>query len=326
MTNQELEWFSELAADRAESARVFMKPSNIGVWRAIIDKYSDQAHFIYELLQNADDAGATKAEFKLDGERLLFKHNGTRRFSITSPKTEAEDFAKGRIGDLNSITGAGGFSTKLSENANGNAIGKFGVGFKAVFQYTTSPEIYDDNMAFRLEHYMVPVLIKADMPWRAKGETLFVFPLDRGSDNRARAEIWKKLNTLVFPTLFLNNLQEIKFSDGTTDGEYRIDVRSHCDCKDFEAKKIAAKSKTADGSKVETLWLFTRCDELHNRYCIGYMIDGIGKLKPVDYKAFCYFPTKHDTKLKFMIHAPFLLNDSRESIKRVNGVIPHGRP
>ena len=315
MTSQELEWFSELAADRAESARVFMKPSNIGVWRAIIDKYSDQAHFIYELLQNADDAGATKAEFKLDGERLLFKHNGTRRFSITSPKTEAEDFAKGKIGDLNSITGAGGFSTKLSENANGNAIGKFGVGFKAVFQYTTSPEIYDDNMAFRLEHYMVPVLIKADMPWRAKGETLFVFPLDRGSDNRARAEIWKKLNTLVFPTLFLNNLQEIKFSDGTTDGEYRIYVRSHCDCKDFEAKKIAAKSKTADGSKVETLWLFTRCDELHNRYCIGYMIDGIGKLKPVDYKAFCYFPTKHDTKLKFMIHAPFLLNDSRESIK-----------
>ena len=315
MTNQELEWFSELAADRAESARVFMKPSNIGVWRAIIDKYSDQAHFIYELLQNADDAGATKAKFKLDGKRLLFKHNGTRRFSITSPKTEAEDFAKGKIGDLNSITGAGGFSTKLSENVNGNAIGKFGVGFKAVFQYTTSPEIYDDNMAFRLENYMVPVLIKSDMPWRAKGETLFVFPLDRGSDNRARGEIWKKLNTLVFPTLFLNNLQSITFSDGTTDGEYRIDVRCQCDCKDFEAKKIAAKSKTADGSKVETLWLFARCDELHNRYCVGYMIDGTGKLKPVDYKAFCYFPTKHDTKLKFIIHAPFLLNDSRESIK-----------
>ena len=110
MTSQEHEWFAELAADRAESARVFMKPSNIGVWRAIIDKYSDQAHFIYELLQNADDAGATKAKFKLDGKRLLFKHNGTRRFSITSPKTEAEDFAKGKIGDLNSITGAGGFS------------------------------------------------------------------------------------------------------------------------------------------------------------------------------------------------------------------------
>ena len=315
MTNQELEWFSELAADRAESARVFMKPSNIGVWRAIIDKYSDQAHFIYELLQNADDAGATKAKFRLDGKRLLFKHNGTRRFSITSPKTEAEDFEAGKIGDLNSITGAGGFSTKLSENANGNAIGKFGVGFKAVFQYTTSPEIYDDNMAFRLVNYMVPVLIKSDMPWRGKGETLFVFPLDREGDNKARGEIWKKLNTLMFPTLFLNKLQTITFSDGTTEGEYRIDVHCRCEGEDFEAKKISARSKTADGSKVETIWLFTRCDELRNRYCVGYMIDGTGKLKPVDYKAFCYFPTKHETKLKFIIHAPFLLNDSRESIK-----------
>ena len=38
----------------------FVKNENFkGVKRVIVDNYSDQAHFIYELLQNADDAGAT---------------------------------------------------------------------------------------------------------------------------------------------------------------------------------------------------------------------------------------------------------------------------
>ncbi len=315
MTQQEREWFSKLAADRADSARVFMKPSNIGVWRAIIDKYSDQAHFIYELLQNADDAGATKAEFVLEKHMLLFKHNGTRRFSITSPETEFEDFENGRIGDLNSITGAGGFSTKRAANEEGNAIGKFGVGFKAVFQYTTSPEIYDEGIAFRLDNYIVPVIIDSDNPRREKGETLFVFPLDRDGIKDPRGEIWKKLNTLLFPTLFLNNLKSIVFSDGSDEGEYKVITTKSFKGSDFEARKIIVRSKTANGANENRMWLFTRTDDGNNKYSVGYMVDGTGKLTPVDYKAFCYFPTKHETKLKFIIHAPFLLTDSRESIK-----------
>lgn len=43
------------------------------MWKGIIDKYPDSAHFIYELLQNADDAEATKAYIQLSKEKLLFK-------------------------------------------------------------------------------------------------------------------------------------------------------------------------------------------------------------------------------------------------------------
>ena len=32
------------------------------VFNGVIDKYSDSAHFIYEMLQNADDAGATEVD------------------------------------------------------------------------------------------------------------------------------------------------------------------------------------------------------------------------------------------------------------------------
>ena len=37
---------------------VLLKKAYRGIWETAIKKYSDSAHFIYELLQNADDAKA----------------------------------------------------------------------------------------------------------------------------------------------------------------------------------------------------------------------------------------------------------------------------
>ena len=38
--------------------------------------YTDRTHFIYELLQNAEDAGATKIVFELAKDRLEVRHDG----------------------------------------------------------------------------------------------------------------------------------------------------------------------------------------------------------------------------------------------------------
>src|SRR5262245_36281142 len=84
------------------------------------DFYPDHAHFVYELLQNAEDAGATSVSFTLTPERFVCEHDGSRVFN--------ED-------DVNSITGIHN-STKATDR-----IGKFGVGFKSVFVYTQSPVI-----------------------------------------------------------------------------------------------------------------------------------------------------------------------------------------
>lgn len=80
MTEQEKRFFAALTADRAESADTLEKPSMRGIKNSVVEKYSDQAHFIYELLQNADDAGASSARFILEPDRLIFAHNGTRHF------------------------------------------------------------------------------------------------------------------------------------------------------------------------------------------------------------------------------------------------------
>lgn len=85
------EFFKKLTADRAESAKMLEKPSLRGVKHSVVDKYSDQAHFVYELLQNADDAQATKSKFILTNDGLTFIHNGTIGFTVSNPETEDHD-------------------------------------------------------------------------------------------------------------------------------------------------------------------------------------------------------------------------------------------
>ena len=43
--------------------------------------YPDRAHFVYELLQNAEDQAATKVYFSLQKDCFYFLHNGDKTFS-----------------------------------------------------------------------------------------------------------------------------------------------------------------------------------------------------------------------------------------------------
>jgi len=104
MNKQDKMFFQALSQDRTESADMLEKPSMRGTKNSVVEKYSDQAHFIYELLQNADDAKATKVRFILEPSRLIFVHNGTRHFSVSNPADEDRDSQEGRLGYINSIT------------------------------------------------------------------------------------------------------------------------------------------------------------------------------------------------------------------------------
>lgn len=43
-----------------------------GIRKLVEDLYPDSAHFIYELLQNSEDTGATEAIFRLEERSLSF--------------------------------------------------------------------------------------------------------------------------------------------------------------------------------------------------------------------------------------------------------------
>ena len=90
--------------------------------------YADPSHFIYELLQNAEDEGAKEILFELFEDRLDVYHNG-------------KDF------DLQDIDGVTGIGTSKKKD-DLNVIGKFGVGFKSVFAITQTERELSDWYAY----------------------------------------------------------------------------------------------------------------------------------------------------------------------------------
>ncbi len=306
MNHLQLHYFEALTRDRSENADILEKASMRGVKNSVVEKYSDQAHFVYELLQNANDARATNARFILEEERLIFAHDGSRQFSVSDPAREEEDSLYGRLGDINAITSIG------NSNKTEASIGKFGVGFKAVFQYSSAPSIYDPVFHFQIERFIVPRLLESDFQGRLPNETLFVFPFD--NPNKAYSDILNKLQNLIYPVLFLDKLEKITVTCGDFHTEYSRRVLEKTRLGTTLAQKIQLTQPTG----IERLWLFTReTDKAQYKlpYSVGYFLDDEGKLRPVSLPAFCFFPTREATGLNFIVHAPFLLTDSREGIR-----------
>ena len=144
LSKEQIETFELLQKDRDENAKVLEKTSMRGVKRSVTEKYSEHAHFIYELLQNADDTRATNVRFFLDKNGLFFAHDGEIHFSISDHHTEDADKKAGKLGHINSITSIAHSAKSESQ------IGMFGVGFKAVFEYTTTPHVYDPPFIFKI--------------------------------------------------------------------------------------------------------------------------------------------------------------------------------
>ena len=147
-----------------------------GFKRLLTDLYPDNAHFIYELLQNAEDARASKVHFGLNADKLEFEHNGDKLFEIE---------------DVESITNIGS-STKTDDPTN---IGEFGIGFKAVFAYTNTPEIESRKISLRaFATWLFPIRRACLQGALGAQRTRFVFPFDnpKKPPENAVAEIKKE--------------------------------------------------------------------------------------------------------------------------------------
>ncbi len=183
-----------------------------GINRLLSDLYPDQAHFIYELLQNAEDAEASVVKFELKQRCLLVTHNGKILFNYK---------------DVNSITSIGD-STK-SEDIN--AIGKFGVGFKAVFGYTNAPQIHSGPYNFEIRDLVCPFKIESIN--KSDAETIFIFPFNKPEkDNKDCFDevdsFFRHIDSSIL--LFLGSIKSIEWSvEGGERGVIRRTVRDDID-------------------------------------------------------------------------------------------------
>jgi len=276
------------------------------------DFYPDKAHFVYELLQNAEDAGATEVHFSLNEDRLICEHDGRRTF------TEA---------DVSAITGIHN-STK-GKDKDSDKIGKFGVGFKSVFVYTQSPTVRSGEFAFRIVKLILPELIEPDTALGIR--TRFEFPFDNPKKlpNDAFEEIAAGLRDLDETTLlFLSSLQTIRWS---------INLHSAGEVLRHRHSEFHFEVLKQEGAKTTSSAHFLKFDEpvrgLGNQHvAIAFPLDFLPGVRNFDLGkplaeqmkivpaspgrvAVFFTAAKEASGLFFHLHGPFVPELSRASIK-----------
>ncbi len=135
------------------------------------DLYSSDAHFILELIQNADDNNypdgvVPQIGFDIKPNRLEVRNNEL-------------GFAEGNVRALCSV----GDSTKSKEKRLG-FIGEKGIGFKSVFTVSNAPEVHSNGFHFRFDRrdgsdplgYVVPHWMEEETSPSDSSGTIIVLP------------------------------------------------------------------------------------------------------------------------------------------------------
>lgn len=284
-----------------------------GIKRLLTDLYPDNAHFIYELLQNAEDTGASCVRFLLQENCLEYEHNGKRMFTLK---------------DVDSITSI----AVSSKRDDPTSIGKFGVGFKAVFAYTNTPEVHSGKYHFRICGLVVPEVVDTSTDSLGENTTRFIFPFDHAKKTPEQAvkEISEGLRNLGDNTLlFLSHICEI---------EYLLPNEAIGSLKRVEknGKRIEIHADLPSAKQTISHWMrFDKNDvsvkddesnkQKHCRIAIAFSLKNLAekgdleewKVVPLDKgQVSIFFPAEKETsELHFHIHAPFASTVARDSIK-----------
>ena len=268
--------------------------------------YTNRTHFLYELLQNAEDARATQVKFVLHPDRLEVLHDGR-------PFNER---------DVRGVCGVGG-GTKEQDLTQ---IGKFGIGFKSVYAFTKTPEVHSGEEHFCIESYVRPHQLEQHTittPWT----TLFRFPFDHNDISPATAfrEIGKRLKGLGLRTLlFLRSVEEIQWETvGEASGRYTRQTNP------LHGGDRATLLGSCDGAECEEDWLVFRRPVQHRgqdvRVEIAFQLNRVQNDSDKDEQRLeitrlsdpplvVFFPTEKRTGLGFLIQGPYRTTPARDNI------------
>lgn len=271
--------------------------------------YDDRTHFIFELLQNAEDAlgrrgewyGSRKVEFTLNPACLTLSHFG-------KPFDEA---------DVRSVCDIAE-STK-----NESSIGRFGLGFKSVYTVTDLPEIHSGDEDFAIENYVFPKRMARSA--RAADETQIALPL-KPEDASAAQDITTGFRHLgPGALLFLRNIEEINWSvEGGASGFY---LRNRPESLGPNVHRITVIGQETGKAEVDQNWLvfhrdvFSAEGQKIGRVEVAFSLLAVKDVpdrwavQPLAKSPLVvFFPTVVESHLGFLVQGPYRTTPSRDNI------------
>ena len=280
----------------------------------IPQSYSNRTSFIFELLQNTEDA-LRRNEAK----------NGKVRFVLQNDQLSLSHYGKPfNKKDVESICDIGN-STKSDDE---DTIGKFGVGFKSVYDFTSTPRIFsgDEHFEIRDKYDYFPI---SPLPDLAEGETRIILPFENPDDDFVA--IKEGLNRLqARDILFLRYIKIL---------EWQVEGDDFCISKEEPKKEnhddlVRFVTITEhDGTKEKWL-IFSQGDDKETRVEIAFPQDSdtktgkweLGKVQGGK-TLYSYFPIiNQTTDLKFLVQGAFQTTLSRETLashSRNSALIKH---
>ena len=281
----------------------------------ISSMYSSKTQLLFEILQNADDACTRLKNTGNDKEYFIVFNLFPDKLWVIHNGIPFDD------DDVNSICSV----LKGTKTGDPTQIGKFGIGFKSVYQYTSTPRIYSNNEIsgesnnFCIRKYVLPFEIPG-IDIINEGETLIEIPFD--SPNKKPETSYAELSEALrkfkkHNILFLNTITELSWKDQSERGRY---IKQSI--KKDECKWVTIIERKLKSEKYEYWLIYDKISKKNGnerKVEIAYLLneeDSKKRIIPVkNAKLYAYFQTDKDTYLRFLIQGPFLTTPSRDNIR-----------
>src|SRR5437899_945701 len=273
-------------------------PELAGPWHQLFKQVQSPRHILSELLQNADDAGATEAGVRIEEHSFVFTHNG-------------EDFSEEHFASLCRF----GYSNKRALHT----IGFRGIGFKSTFSLGDRVELFTPTLSisFDRKRFTEPSW-SPDAP-DTNRKTIVRVHISDGHRGRELEQNLKEWTQSPLSLLFFKSVRRMRIGDHTVHW------------KRLGAGPILDSEWTClDGQKDGALLLLRSTPEefpeealaeIRQERMLGIEEDNefppcrIEIVLGVDGRLFVVLPTGVKTKLPFACNAPFIQDPARLKIK-----------
>ncbi len=167
-------------------------PELAGPWHQLFKQVQSPRHILSELLQNADDAGATEASVRIENHTFIFEHNG-------------EDFSDEHFASLCRF----GYSNKRALHT----IGFRGIGFKSTFSLGDCVKLFTPSLSvcFHRRRFTEPHWLSECLD--TLGKTRVVVEI---SDRHRHREVERNLKEWLkssISLLFFKNIRRMQIGD-----------------------------------------------------------------------------------------------------------------